>query len=336
MSLPMTCRSAGHQWANAVGIVREAGAGDVVDERVVPDVDDPGLGIPRAVLAQRALAVLGDRERDAPTAGRALARDREVLEAAADEAEHLVAPVVRLDEVGVVGEMALEALLVGRQPEEPVLLGQPLERDLGVVRADRPARRLLDVGRVAEALVRAVPALVRPEIDVAVGVGPPDHLLGRPDVVRIGRPDEAVRRDGQGVLGHPEEADLLVDERARRAALVERALGDVDGVLVGAGQEPRVVADHPVPAGDDVGADDLVERVQARLVVGVGDGRGQVVTRSVRHGSAMVAATLPPTGTAGRSRMAGGGRFALAFHPERCAFVTPPQEGAWQRTRASR
>ena len=31
----------------------EARPGDVVDQRVVPDVDDPGLGIPRAVLAER-------------------------------------------------------------------------------------------------------------------------------------------------------------------------------------------------------------------------------------------------------------------------------------------
>src|SRR4029079_14325993 len=43
------------------GIVREAGAGDVVDERVEPDIDDPGLGIPRPVLALGRLAVLGDR-----------------------------------------------------------------------------------------------------------------------------------------------------------------------------------------------------------------------------------------------------------------------------------
>ena len=77
---------------------REAGARDVVDERVVPDVDLARLRVPRAVLAQRGLAVLGDRERDPPVARRPLAADREVLETAADEAEHLVAPVVGLDE----------------------------------------------------------------------------------------------------------------------------------------------------------------------------------------------------------------------------------------------
>ena len=198
MSLPMTCRSAGHQRSKAAGSSGKPAPGDVVDERVVPDVDDARLRVPRAVLAQRRLAVLGDRERDPPPARRPLAADREVLEAAADEAEHLVAPEVGLDEVGMVGEVALEALLVGRQAEEPVPLGQPLERDLGMVRADRPAGGLLDVGGVPEALVRAVPALVRAEVDVAVRVGPADHLLGGPDVVRVGRPDEPVRRDRRG------------------------------------------------------------------------------------------------------------------------------------------
>ena len=125
----------------------------------------------------------------------------------------------------MLGEVALEPLLVGRQAEEPVALGQPLERDVRVVRADRAAGRLQDVGRVAEALVRAVPALVRAEVDVAVRVGPADHLLGRPDVVGIGRPDEPVGADREGVLGGLEQRDLLVDEVARGPALVDRASG---------------------------------------------------------------------------------------------------------------
>ena len=159
------------------------------------------------------------------------------------------------------------------------------------------ARRLDQVARVAEALVRAVPALVRAEVDVAVGVGPADHLLGGADVVGVGRPDEPVGRDAEGVLGRPEQRDHLVDELARRAALVDGGLGDVDRVLVGAGQEARVVAEHPVPARDDVGADDLVEGVQARLVVGVGDGGGQVEAGSVGHGRRMVAGATVSLGS---------------------------------------
>ena len=59
--------------------------------------------------------------------------------------------------------------------------------------------------------------------------------------------------------------------------------------------------EHPVPARDDVRADDLVQRVQAGLAVGVRDGGGQVVAWSVRHATAMVAAALA-------LRVAGGRR----------------------------
>ena len=279
-----------------LGVVGEPGARDVVDQRVVPDIDLARLRVPRAVLAQRRLAVLGDRERDAPVARRSLAADREVLESLADEPEHLVAPVVGLDELGMLGELALEPLLVGRQAEEPVALGEPLQRHARVVRADRPLGGLEDVARAAKALVRAVPALVRAEVDVAVRVGPADHLLGRPDVVGIGRPDEPVGADPEGRLGGQEIVDLLVDERARAAAFVERALGDVDRVLVRSREEARRHALHPVPARDRVGGDHLVQRVEAGLVVRVGDGGRQVVTVGHGGGSSDSGASAHPWG----------------------------------------
>jgi hypothetical protein len=55
---------------------------------------------------------------------------------------------------------------------------------------------------------------------------------------------------------------------------------DVHRVLVGPGEEARVVADHPVPTGDGVGADHLVERMDAGLAVGVGDRGRQVEARA--------------------------------------------------------
>ena len=95
-----------------------------------------------------------------------------------------------------------------------------------------------------------------------------------------------------------------------RPALVDGALGDVDRVLVGPGQEPRVVAEHPVPARDDVGADDLVERVQARLVVRVGDRGREVDSGGDRVGRA--ARSWDGDGSSGersaRGRQAGGAR----------------------------
>ena len=53
-----------------LGVVGEAGAGDVVDQGVVPDVDRAGVGVPRAVRQLGVRAVGQDRERDPPPRAR--------------------------------------------------------------------------------------------------------------------------------------------------------------------------------------------------------------------------------------------------------------------------
>ena len=78
--------------------------------------------------------------------------------------------------------------------------------------------------------------------------------------------------------------DHLVDERLGLRAPGRGRLGDVDAVLVGAGQETRLVALHPVPAGDRVRSDDLEQGVEAGAVVRVGDGGRQVEPGTVGHG----------------------------------------------------
>src|SRR5205814_980892 len=60
---------------------------------------------------------------------------RDVDEAALDQAEDLVAPDVRLQEAGVRGEMIEQRLLVLREPEEVVLLADPLGLQRRVQRA---------------------------------------------------------------------------------------------------------------------------------------------------------------------------------------------------------
>ena len=138
-------------------------------------------------------------------------------------------------------------------------------------------------------------------------------------VVRMKRSGEMPRASSASLNSD----DLLVDELARRPALVDRGLGDVDRMLVGAGQEPRVVALHPMPARDDVGADHLVQGVHAGLRVRVGDGRGQVVAGAVGHGSAMVAAApLGPTS----ARLAAMAPAA----PDRDGRASPPQWRKWR------
>ena len=128
-----------------------------------------------------------------------------------------------------------------------------------------------------EPLVRAVPALVRADVQVPVGVGAANHLVDGPLVVLVRRADEPVGADLECVLRGLEERDHLVDEMLGILALLGRGECDVDRVLVRAREEARVVALHPPVTGDRIGADHLVERVQTRPVVRVGDGRGQII-----------------------------------------------------------
>ena len=184
----------------------------------------------------------------------------------------------------MVGVVLLERGLVLRQAEEPVPLGQPLERDRRVVRAVGAGGVLDELALGDEPLVRAVPALVHARVQVALGVGPPDELVDRPLVVGVGRPDEPVGRDPEARFGGPEELDHLVDERLGALALLLGRHRDVDRVLVRAGEEAGVVADHPMPAGEHVRGHDLVQRVQAGPVVRVRDRGREEVASTLGHG----------------------------------------------------
>ena len=147
---------------------------------------------------------------------------------------------VGLDELGVVEEVLLEPLLVGRQPEEPVLLGQPLERDVGVVRADRAAGRLLDVGARCGS--------------PRSGSTSPRTSRGRCRRSRCARrtiswaartwSGSVVRMNRSGLIPSASSAALnraTFSSTKSLGALPSSAarMGDVDRVLVGAGQEAR-------------------------------------------------------------------------------------------------
>src|SRR5437763_9846779 len=78
-----------------------ANAGDVVGQRIAPDVDDV-LGIPG--------------ERNSPLDRRA--RDAEILEPGLQPYENFVAPALRLDEIRMLIDVILKAILVFREREE--------------------------------------------------------------------------------------------------------------------------------------------------------------------------------------------------------------------------
>ncbi len=104
-------------------VVGKAGRGDVIGQRVDPDVHD-------------VLGIAGNRH--APVEGRAA--DRDVGEPAPDEGDDLVAIFFRRDELGIGFVMREQLVGIGRQPEEIALLLDPLRRraarrELGAVRA---------------------------------------------------------------------------------------------------------------------------------------------------------------------------------------------------------
>ena len=109
MSLPMTCRSSGPPLREQGLVGSEADRADVVDQRIEPDIDD----------ARRIL-----RHRDAP--GLPRATDRNVVEAALDQPEDLVAANVWCQELRLLGKVFQQAVLILRQAEEMILLANPV------------------------------------------------------------------------------------------------------------------------------------------------------------------------------------------------------------------
>ena len=125
------------------GIAAIADGGDVVDQRVEPDVDD-------------VLRIVGDG--NAPL--EAGARDGEVFEAAAHEAEDLVAAGFGFDRECAGFDEFDQLRLILREAEEIVFFGDPL-RLRPVVRAFSVDEILIEVVRFAPfAVVTLVPVLV--------------------------------------------------------------------------------------------------------------------------------------------------------------------------------
>ena len=249
----------------AAPVVREAGAGQVVVQGVDPDVHD-------------VLRVAGNGQ--APVEGRAA--DGEVLQAAADEADDLVAPRPRPHEVGVLLVEREEPLPVGREAEEVAFLLDPLDR-----RARGPPARSVgadrDLALVEIGLVpHRVPAGVARQVDVAVRFHAPPELLRGGQVVGVGRADEAVERAVHPLRHGAEPARKVVDEGARGDAVAERGLLNLQAVLVRAGHEEHVVPVEALEARDGVGRDDLVGVADMGRAIRVGD-RGRDVVGGGSH-----------------------------------------------------
>ena len=244
------------RWVAAV-----AGDRQVVDQRVVPDVED----VP---------AVPGHRH--AP--GERRAGDGDVAQASPDEPQRLVALGDGTDEVGVAVVVVEQALLERAQLEEVVVLlhldhGSPVH---GAVAVDQLVLGVVVLAR------DAVEARVRGQLDEPVVVDPLEELLHDGVVPWLGGADEVVVGDVEPPPGLLEAGRRAVRPLLRGHAVGLGRLDDLGPVLVGARHEPHVVAQQPVPARQGVGVHRRVRRAHVRCVVDVVDRRGQVVGRHRR------------------------------------------------------
>ena len=255
--------------------IGETGGGDVVGERVEPDIHDMG-GIAR--------------HRHAPC--ETGARDREIPQAAAHEAGHLVAPALRGDEIRMRGVEFQQALLPGAEPEEVTRLLHPF--DLGAGRGD-----LLAVGAGGELVLGVIglvadgiPAGVFVEIDLAALDQPlPDRLAGA-DMARLGGADEIVIAEVHRLGEIAEVLRDLVGEGLGRHAGGDGGLLHLLPMLVGAGQEHHVIAVQALEARQHVAGERRIGMPDMRRVIDVVDRRGDVVA-ALGHGSLQWAALFP-------------------------------------------
>jgi hypothetical protein len=219
-----------------------ADRGDVVEQRVEPDVDHVAV-IPRNL--------------DAPVEARP--RDGEVVEALLHERDDLVAHALGLDEVGLGLVQVEQFLLEIAHPKEVVLLLEDLHRaavDLAHQLAGKVAiHRFHEVIELLVLLTtHAVVALVFARIDEAVVVellqedrdGLLVALIGGADEIIVGDVDRLQQRQ-------PGIGDELVGPLPRSGVVRHSCSQDLLPVLVGAGEQPGVVTGLAVPPGKNVG-----------------------------------------------------------------------------------
>ena len=228
---------------------------EVVDQRIGPHVGDL-IRVPR--------------DRDPP--GLRRAADREVAQTARDEAPGLVGAEAGQDEVRALVVQLQQAVLVGGEAEEPVLLLQPLGLD-AVIGALAVDELVLALERLA---ADAIEAGVDVLVDVAVVVDLLEELLDEGLVSLVRRPDEVVDRRVDPLRQLlPGDGDL-VDVLLRREPLLLGHARNLVGVLVDPRQEVRPLAPLPVMAHEDVADDGRVRVTDVRRRVDVVDGCRQV------------------------------------------------------------
>ena len=236
-------------------VIEIAQRGDIVGERVDPDIDD---------------MLLVEGHGDAPLEGRA--RYAQIFQTGLDEVvDQLGSARLGLEVVGL-GQQLLDPLGKRRHPEKVSLLLclDDLSAALGALAIDELTLR-------PEALAgSAVFAAVLALVDVALVIERLEDFLHALDVIVVGGADVAVVADIHKTPETLENLGDLVDIFLGRHALFGSLLLDFQAVLVGACQEHHVIALHSSVPRDGVAGDGRVAVSDMRIARGVVDGRGDV------------------------------------------------------------
>ena len=305
----MMWRSAGQYFSQCLAAVRIADAGDVVGQRVEPDIHDVPLVA---------------RHLHPPV--EAGAGDGEVGQPAFDEAQHLVAAALGADEVRIGRIMSEQRLLIGGEAEEPALLHRPFD--------ERALRRelLAAVGddqlllAIISLVADRVPTLVAAEIDVAaLRHRLPDRLAGLV-MGGLGGADEAIEGDIKFPVHLLESRGHFLGElrpaatpRSRAAWAIFRPCSSVPV------RKKTSRPAQPLEARDRVGRDRLIGMADMRPPVRVAD-RGRDVERlahagagSGEGGRAQAARALVRSGASAASIPASSNTVLGTSSESRCA-----------------
>ena len=254
--------------AGPVRVGEVAGRGDIVRQRVHPDIHHMG-GIVRDL--------------DPPVERGA--RDRQVLQSRLDEGDYLVAPFRRTDEIGIVGVMLEQLFLIGRQLEEIALLLDPFDRRaLWAVAYAIVAEfglGLLVIGLVPDRIPPGVAALV----DVAVIGHPVPNLPAGFVVARLGGADEIVVGSVKKLSHLAEFVGIPLCQHGRLNAFGARRLLHLLPVLVRTREEEDILSVEALETRHRVGRDQFIGMADMRLAVRIGNRGRDVVGNLVRHHS---------------------------------------------------
>ena len=242
-----------------------ADGADVVHEGVEPDIAD---------------VLVVERQVNAPRQAAFRAGNAKVLERLAQEAQRLVAAEVGLDELGVRLDVADQPFLIAAHPEEIVGLANALH--------GTSARRAVPLDEVLfreiAFVADAVPSVVFRRVDLPAVVEILQHPLHDGLVAGFGGADEIVVGDAQALPQLLEADDGGVGLFLRRVAGLLRGLLHLLSVLIGAGQEPRIMPHQPVIPRQHIREDRGVGVADVGTVIDVVDRRRDVERGAHRAG----------------------------------------------------